>query len=190
MFNPYAGMPAFPGAPPMMMPFLPGQKIARRPNRAPPTEPQATLYVRNLNEKLKVEVLKKGLEAVFGSFGKIVDIKVKRHLRHRGQAFVRQVLAVSHRSFENKEIATTAMQRSQGFQLFEKPMDIQYALEPSFSVSALAGNEQLESHKRKRQEQAAFVEYDTELESAVAKQSLHGYRLGDKEMKVTFARRG
>ncbi len=35
----------------------------------------------------------------------------------------------------------------------------------------------------------AFVEYDTDLESAVAKQSLHGYRLGDKEMKVTFAKK-
>ena len=35
----------------------------------------------------------------------------------------------------------------------------------------------------------AFVEYDTELESAVAKQSLHGYRLGEKEMKINFAKK-
>ena len=36
----------------------------------------------------------------------------------------------------------------------------------------------------------AFVEYDTELESATAKSSLHGYRISaDKEIKVTFAKK-
>jgi hypothetical protein len=48
MFNPFA-MPGMPGMPPFpvgMMPFLPGQKVARRPNRPPPSEPQSTLYVR------------------------------------------------------------------------------------------------------------------------------------------------
>lgn len=42
------------------------------------------------------------------------------------------------------------MQKAQGFPLFEKPMDIQFALEPAFAVSALDGDEKLEGHKRKR----------------------------------------
>jgi RNA recognition motif-containing protein len=228
------------------MGVIPGKKVIRKPSRPAPQEPQATLYVRNLNEKLQPKVLAKGLAAVFGQFGKVVGIKAKRNLKHRGQAFV---------SFESKEIASEAKRKAQGFPLFEKPMDIQYALEPSFAVTTLDGKEKLESHKRKRQmggierinfiddmkEQKqkkpkdqevvglnqilflqnlpsgtdqerlktlfskfsgfkevrlvpgradiAFVEYDTELEASTAKTSLHGYRLGDKEIKVTFAKK-
>lgn len=121
---------------------IPGQKVLRKPSRPPPQEPQATLYVRNLNEKLQPAVIIKGLEAIFSQFGKVVDIKAKRNLKHRGQAFV---------SFESKEIAGEARRKAQGFPLFEKPMDVQFALEPSFAVSALDGKEKLESHKRKRQ---------------------------------------
>ena len=102
MFNPalFPPMPFMPGMPT----FMPGQKIARKPLRPPPETPQATLYIRNLNEKVKIATLKQGLETVFSSFGKVIgleifstntydlkvlDIKVKRNLKHRGQAFVR-----------------------------------------------------------------------------------------------------
>jgi RNA recognition motif-containing protein len=128
------------------MPFLPpmlGMKPQRRPKAPPPTQPQATLYIRNLNEKLKVIVIKEALLTIFSQFGKVVDIKYKRNLQHRGQAFV---------SFESIEIATEAMQKSQGFPLFDKPMDIQYARDPSFAVSLLDGEEKLNDHKRRRQE--------------------------------------
>lgn len=57
---------------------------------------------------------------------------------------------LTHFSFENKDVATSAMSRSQGFPLFDKPMDIQYALEPAYAVSALQGSDKLENHKRKR----------------------------------------
>jgi U2 small nuclear ribonucleoprotein B'' len=120
-----------------------GMKPQRRPKAPPPTQPQATLYVRNLNEKLKVSVIREALLTIFSQFGKVVDIKYKRNLQHRGQAFV---------SFESIEIATEAMQKSQGFPLFDKPMDIQYAREPSFAVSALDGEERLQHHKRMREE--------------------------------------
>ena len=51
--------------------FLAGQKIERKPLRPPPSQPQATLYIRNLNEKLKLSTLKQGLETIFSSFGKV-----------------------------------------------------------------------------------------------------------------------
>jgi U2 small nuclear ribonucleoprotein B'' len=74
---------------------------------------QPTLYIRNLNEKVRIQPLKSALEAIFSQFGKVIDIKVKRNIRHRGQAFV---------SFETSEIATKAMIKSQRFPLFDKPM--------------------------------------------------------------------
>ena len=100
-----AGMP-FPG----LQMFL---KTGRKPKRPPPTEKQATLYVRNLNERVKPKAMKTALEAIFSQFGKVVDVKVKRHIKHRGQAFV---------SFESVPIAEKAMAKSQRFPLFEKPM--------------------------------------------------------------------
>lgn len=102
---PMAGMP-FPG----LQMFL---KTGRKPKRPPPTEKQATLYVRNLNERVKPKAMKTALEAIFSQFGKVVDVKVKRHIKHRGQAFV---------SFESVPIAEKAMAKSQRFPLFEKPM--------------------------------------------------------------------
>lgn len=107
-----------------------GMKPQRRPNKPPQMNPQATLYIRNLNEKIKLEKLKKALETIFGQFGKILDIRLKRNIRLRGQAFV---------SFDSVAAATEAMEKSQGFPLFEKPMDIQFANEPSIKVQELDG---------------------------------------------------
>ncbi|KAI8901303.1 U2 small nuclear ribonucleoprotein B [Globomyces pollinis-pini] len=228
--------------------MIPMGKPERRPQAPPPTIPQATLYIRNLNEKLKEKTIQVGLETIFSTFGTIVDIRVKKNIRHRGQAFV---------SFDSIESATEAMTKAQGFPLFEKPMDIQYAREPAFAVSSLDGPAKLEAHRKRRAQEKvskkvkadqtgdakpkkkvggddnlppnailfvqnlpkdtteatlvgmfsqfpgfkevrlvpgksdiAFVEYDTDGESSVAKQSLHGYRISaDKEIKVTFAKK-
>ena len=47
--------------------------------------PSNTLYINNLNEKLKKDVLKKTLYAVFSQFGKIIEIVACRGLKLRGQ---------------------------------------------------------------------------------------------------------
>ena len=41
-------------------------------------EPNETLYVHNLNEKIKKAPLKKSLHSVFSQFGKIVDVVALR----------------------------------------------------------------------------------------------------------------
>ena len=81
------------------------------------------------------------LRTLFSSYGKIIDVKLKRNLRHRGQAFV---------SFETVEHATKAMNEVNGFPLFDRPMDIQYAKEQSFAVSERNGS--LYDHKIKRKQ--------------------------------------
>ena len=47
--------------------------------------PSQTLYVNNLNEKLKKDVLKKTLHSVFSQFGKVIEIVACRGLKLRGQ---------------------------------------------------------------------------------------------------------
>lgn len=97
-----------------MIPMIPaGTKPQRKPMAPAPTVPQSTLYVRNLDEELLVEELKKELKALFAPFGSVLDVKVKRNIKHRGQAFI---------SFESTDAATNAMHALQGHFLKEKPM--------------------------------------------------------------------
>ena len=47
-----------------------------------------TLYINNLNERVRLEDLKEELNKVFSEFGSIIEIKAKKDIRMRGQAFV------------------------------------------------------------------------------------------------------
>ena len=50
--------------------------------------PNNTLYVNNLNDKVKKDVLKKALYYLFSQFGKILNIVAMKEWRMRGQAFI------------------------------------------------------------------------------------------------------
>ena len=50
--------------------------------------PNHTIYINNLNEKIKKDDLKKSLYAIFTQFGQILDIVALKTLKMRGQAFV------------------------------------------------------------------------------------------------------
>lgn len=51
------------------------------------TEPNQTLYVHNLNEKLKKDALKKLLYMVFSQYGKVLEISARKGLKMRGQVY-------------------------------------------------------------------------------------------------------
>ena len=102
---------------------------------APPAEPEfisETLYIQNLNEKIKIPgtlalfcssggsvlticaaVLKASLRGLFKAYGEVLDVVAHASLRMRGQAFV---------SFESAEIAKKALKEVRGFPLYSKPM--------------------------------------------------------------------
>ena len=96
--------------------------------------PNNSLYVNNLNEKVKKEgnlpdvfrvsscnfvlllrpsELKRSLYAVFSQFGPILDIVALKNLKMRGQAFV---------VFRDIACATSALRSMQGFPFYDKPM--------------------------------------------------------------------
>jgi RNA recognition motif-containing protein len=82
------------------------------------------------------------LQTIFGEFGTVVDVVAKRSLKRKGQAFV---------VFDNVESATRAIDDAQGFELFGKPMALEYARMPSDALVKLQGNEEdFEKHKRRR----------------------------------------
>ena len=86
---------------------------AAAPAPAPEEVASETLYIQNLNEKVKIPVLKSSLRALFKSYGEVLDVVAHSNLRMRGQAFV---------SFESPEIAQKALKEVRGFPLYSKPM--------------------------------------------------------------------
>lgn len=92
--------------------------------------PNHTIYINNLNEKVKKEELKKSLYAIFSQFGQILDIVAMTTLKMRGQAFV---------IFKEISSATNALRTMQGFPFYDKPMRIQYSKTDSDLVAKMKG---------------------------------------------------
>eukprot|EP01017_Pseudomicrothorax_dubius_P027761 TRINITY_DN3239_c0_g5_i1.p1 TRINITY_DN3239_c0_g5~~TRINITY_DN3239_c0_g5_i1.p1 ORF type:complete len:134 (-),score=21.47 TRINITY_DN3239_c0_g5_i1:515-916(-) len=82
-------------------------------------EPNQTIYVNNLNDKIKAEELKTSLYFLFSQFGEVVEIVIKNTNKMRGQAFV---------IFRDINATGYAIKALQGFNFFEKPMVIVYKL--------------------------------------------------------------
>lgn len=94
-------------------------------------KPNNTIYINNLNEKVKKEggsmcaargllfmqtflsELKRSLHAIFSQFGTILDITALKTLKMRGQAFV---------IFKELTSAANALRSMQGFPFYDKPM--------------------------------------------------------------------
>ncbi|KAJ1921022.1 hypothetical protein H4219_000880 [Mycoemilia scoparia] len=150
---PIPGM--MPGQPPVALPGYP----VKPPREPPCKEPNKTLYVNNLNEKIKLEDMKKALVTLFQNYGKVLEVYARGSLQMRGQAFV---------AFDDKEAATKALKEVHGFVLFGKPILIQYARNRSDVVIKDEGGN-LEKHIQTRKEEKE--KRDKELEEKAKKQA-------------------
>lgn len=92
--------------------------------------PNHTIYINNLNEKIKKDELKKSLYAIFSQFGQIMDIVALKTLKMRGQAFV---------IFKEISSATNALRTMQGFPFYDKPMRISYSKCDSDVIAKIKG---------------------------------------------------
>jgi U1 small nuclear ribonucleoprotein A len=80
--------------------------------------PSNTLYINNINEKVKLDVLKRQFNMLFSQYGKVSSLTAYSTLKTKGQAWV---------LFENEKAATAAMKAKQGFNFYDQPLKIQYA---------------------------------------------------------------
>ncbi|XP_062303984.1 U2 small nuclear ribonucleoprotein B'' [Osmerus eperlanus] len=114
--------------------------------------PNHTIYINNVNDKIKKDELKRSLYALFSQFGQIVDIVAMKTIKMRGQAFV---------VFKELAASTNALRQLQGFPFYNKPMRIQYAKTDSEVISKMRGTysdkEKKKEKKKKAQEQVANV---------------------------------
>ncbi|OCL09605.1 putative U1 small nuclear ribonucleo protein [Glonium stellatum] len=103
--------------------------------------PNAT-FVRNLEERIKVEQLKEALNEIFSEYGTILEIVAKKNLKAKGQAFI---------VFDSVDSAAQAIEEVQGFDLFDKSMVLDFAKTRSDATVKREGTEEeFETHKRRR----------------------------------------
>ncbi|KAJ7904462.1 hypothetical protein B0H14DRAFT_2662967 [Mycena olivaceomarginata] len=89
-------------------------------------QPNTTLYINNLNDKVNKEELRSQLHALFTTYGKIIDVVASKNQRMRGQAFL---------VFADLAGATTAMRALEGMVFYDKPLRIAYAKSKSYATS-------------------------------------------------------
>uniref|UniRef100_A0A8C9LM02 RRM domain-containing protein n=1 Tax=Piliocolobus tephrosceles TaxID=591936 RepID=A0A8C9LM02_9PRIM len=91
-------------------------------NKIIPTDPtipaNPTLYIKNLNDKIKTEEMKKTLKELFQQYGTIEDLIVMKSFWRKGQAWV---------VYDNIDSSTKALNTLQGFILYGKYMQINYS---------------------------------------------------------------
>lgn len=86
--------------------------------------------------------LKDALSEIFSEYGNIIDLVAKKNLKAKGQAFV---------VFDDPKSAERAIKEIQGFELFNKPMALDFAKTKSDATVQREGNiEDFELHKRRR----------------------------------------
>src|ERR1700761_4831739 len=106
------------------------------------TDHVCRVYVRNLEERIKVDQLKTALSEIFSEYGNIIDLVAKTNLKAKGQAFV---------VFDSADSAAKAIEEINGFELFDKPMQLDYARTRSDATVLKEDGEQgLEKWKRAR----------------------------------------
>jgi U2 small nuclear ribonucleoprotein B'' len=76
-------------------------------------QPNTTLYINNLNDKVQKDELRSQLYALFTTYGKIIDIVASKSPKMRGQAFL---------VFSDLASATTALRACEGMVFYDKPM--------------------------------------------------------------------
>ncbi|XP_076003879.1 U2 small nuclear ribonucleoprotein B'' [Genypterus blacodes] len=107
--------------------------------------PNHTIYINNINDRVKKEELKRSLYALFSQFGQVVDIVALKTMKMRGQAFV---------VFKELAAATGALRQLQGFPFYNKPMRIQYAKTDSEVIAKVKGTYGDKEKKKEKKKKA------------------------------------
>ncbi|OQS07521.1 U1 small nuclear ribonucleoprotein A [Thraustotheca clavata] len=111
-----------------------------RPRDAVP--PNETLYVRNLDDKIKEARMKEALYGLFSAHGKVLQVLLMKAHRLRGQAWI---------TFEDVNAASLALRALDGTMHFGKAMNVQFAREKNDLIRMREPNAK-PREKRKREE--------------------------------------
>ncbi|KAK4057832.1 hypothetical protein OIO90_001051 [Microbotryomycetes sp. JL221] len=109
-----------------------------------PDDANQVLYINNLNERIKPDVMKGTLKNLFREYGKVWGVTAHNNIRMRGQAFV---------TLESTNAAVKAVKEVQKFPLYGKPMQLTFAKTKSDALVQKLSPEHMSTHKQARLEQ-------------------------------------
>jgi RNA recognition motif-containing protein len=123
-------------------------------------KPCETLYIKNLNEKIKIDELKEALNKEFSQYGEIIEIRVRNTIRLKGQAFI---------SFKTKEESSKAKKNLNDKLFLNKKLIIEFAKTPSDSILLLQGKltenqKKIKDLSRKRKRDEFYENLKNEIE--------------------------
>ncbi|CAL0317761.1 unnamed protein product [Lupinus luteus] len=126
--------------------------------------PNQTIYIKNLNEKIKKEELKRSLYCLFSQYGRILDVVALKTPKLRGQAWV---------CFSEVTAASNAVRQMQNFPFYDKPMRIQYAKTKSDCIAKEEGS-YVPREKKKKQEEKADRKRREDTQQSSVPNGAHG----------------
>ncbi|KAH9998306.1 RNA-binding domain-containing protein [Russula vinacea] len=88
-------------------------------------QPNTTLYINNLNDRINKDEIRSQLYALFTTYGKLIDVVATKTPKMRGQAFL---------VFTDLPSATAALRACDGMIFYNKPMRISYAKSKSYAT--------------------------------------------------------
>ncbi|KAF2248759.1 hypothetical protein BU26DRAFT_518975 [Trematosphaeria pertusa] len=103
--------------------------------------PIETIYVNNLEERVKIDTMKEALTLVFKHYGPILDIIAKSSLKRKGQAFI---------VFDKEQSVLNSVEEMNGFEMYGKAMRVSRAKTHSDETVKRKAPEIFDEHKRKR----------------------------------------
>lgn len=93
--------------------------------------PNHTLYLKNLNDKIKQDRMTAALYSSFSAHGKVLEVLMGKGRRLRGQAWV---------TFDDIASASNALRAMNGFVLFDKPTVVQFGKDKADVIARREGS--------------------------------------------------
>lgn len=124
-FNPMMRPMGMPG----ILPPLPHPLILKIKNE-PLGNRTATVYVQNLNEKIKIADIKNSLFQLFSNYGEVHEVHAKHNIKHKGQAYI--VTA-------DEETAEHMIKTLRGYMFYGKPLRLNFSRKESDFIAKLRG---------------------------------------------------
>ena len=109
-------------------------------------KPNSTVYVQNLNERVKVTDLKNSLFQLFSQFGEVHEVHAKKNIKLRGQAFI---------VAPDEKVAESMIKELRGYMFYGKPLRLSFSKKDSDFIAKLKGSfddSVLKKRKAARQE--------------------------------------
>lgn len=106
------------------------QRYTQKVEADPSIPPNQTVYVKNLNDRINIKIMRVTLRDLFSKFGTIIDLIALTSFWRKGQAFI---------VYDSVDSATKAIAEMQGYMLHGHAMQLNYAKEKSDVISKKEG---------------------------------------------------